>query len=276
MINFCQISPTPHLNDFCADNNVHLILAHLVETDPVYAEWYKSRPELKILDNSAFEMYKQGREMYPASQLLEMGQRVQANVIVMSDYPNQPAKVTIDAAETLGPEFKRNGFQTFFVPQSKIGDIDDYLYACEYAASSDLVDFVGISILGVPNAFGNIEKDNKLQRFLSRWKMMHILRERGTLQRLIDNGKKIHFLGALDGWAGEVQLVKEFRDYIFSWDSSQCVWHGLNNVVFDNSPTGLINGKFEEEVDFKFHTNDSNMIDNVLYNIDVLHGAARC
>lgn len=267
MINFCHISPTAHLKDFSATNDVHLVLAHLVEVDEVYADWYANRTELKILDNSAFEMYKQGREMYDSEKLIEMGTRINADVVVMSDYPGQAAQVTIDAAERLGPQFHAAGFQTFFVPQSEIGDMDDYIRACEYAADSPLVDFIGISILGVPNAFGNIEKGNKLQRFLSRWKLMAILESKGILDRIRINNKKIHFLGALDGWSGEVELVKDYHDVIFSWDSSGAVWAGLNGISYDNSPTGQINGKYEEEVDFDFVTDDEDLMDLAFYNI---------
>lgn len=273
MINFCQISPTPHLDDFCADNKVHLILAHLIETDEVYADWYKARKEMKIMDNSAFEMYKQNRPMYEASKLLGMAQRVEADVIVMPDYPNARSKVTIGYAQQLGPKFHDAGFQTFFVPQSTIGDMNDYLNAWEYAVSSPDVDFIGVSILGVPNAFGNIESGNKLQRFMSRWKMMAILDERGFLEEATLNNKKLHFLGALDGWPGEVELVKEYWNDIFSWDSSGAVWAGLHGISYDTSPTGQINGKFEKEVEFDFKTTDRASIATAKRNIEILHRA---
>jgi len=274
MINFCQIAPTEHLDDFCLDNEVDLILAHLVETDNSYTKWYRNHDAFKILDNSAFEMYKQGRDMYDPEKLLEMGKRVNADVIVMSDYPGQEAQKTIDAAEQLGPIFHEAGFKTFFVPQSKIGDMEDYLKAWEYAANSPNVDFIGVSILGVPNAFGSIEKDNKLQRFTSRWKMMKMLDEVGILGRAMEEGKKLHFLGALDGWPGEVELVQQYHNCIFSWDSSGAVWLGLHgNMEYDNSPTQQLLGKYEEEVDFNFKTNEPKRIKKALNNIAALHQA---
>lgn len=259
MIKFCHIAPTPHLDDFCSKNDAHLILAHLVESDDHYSFWYKQRKEFKILDNSAFEMYKQGRPMYDSDKLIAMGNKVKADVIVMSDYPNEPASKTIDAAERLGPLFHSKGFQTFFVPQSKIGDMADYLNAWRYAAVSPNVDFIGNSILGAPNAFGNIERDNKLQRFMSRWQLMNILKSEGILDLMKSNGKKIHFLGMVDG-PNEIDLVREFHPYIFSWDSSSAIWHGLLGISYDNSPTGLLHGKNETEVDFDFQTTDERLI----------------
>ena len=87
MINFCHISPTAHLNTFCKEQTHHLLLAHLVEEDPAYRQWYatlkerslsepKDQRPVFILDNSAFEMYKQGRDMYPSDKLIEMGNQV--------------------------------------------------------------------------------------------------------------------------------------------------------------------------------------------------------
>ena len=261
MVNFCHIAPTEHLTDFCSQQTHHLLLAHLIEEDEQYTNWYKNRKFGEkwtyILDNSAFEMYKQGRPMYPSDKLIEMGRRVGADYLVMSDYPNEPGKKTIDAAIELAPKFREAGFKTFFVPQSVIGDLEDYIATFAWAATSPLVDYIGVSILGVPNAYG-VEKDNKLQRFFSRWHMMEELERRGILALAETNRKKIHFLGMVDG-PNEIALCHP-RFKIDTWDSSAAVWAGLNDIKFDGSPTGLINGKFEEEVDFNFVTTDKQKI----------------
>lgn len=270
MINFAHIAPTPHLDDFCSDQTHHLLLAHLVEADHEYANWYadnkrsKNSDNVYIMDNSAFECFKAGLPMYPSDKLIAMGHKVMADYIVMSDYPGEPSSKTIEAACQLAPKFRDNGFGTFFVPQSRIGDIEDYISAFAWAASSPLVDYIGVSILGVPNAYG-VEKGNKLQRFFSRWHMMSELDRRGILALAESNKKKIHFLGMVDG-PNEVSLCyPTFK--IDTWDSSAGVWAGLNNIAFDNSPTGLINGKFEEEVDFAFHSKDSSVIAKAKDNV---------
>ena len=271
---FCHISPTAHLNDFCGQQTHHLLLAHLIETDPEYTQWYASRKSFKnvyIMDNSAFEMYKQGREMYPMDNLIEMGTKVGADYIVMSDYPNEPGKKTIEAAEKLGPQLKERGFGTFFVPQSVIGDIEDYIATFAWAASSRVVDYIGVSILGVPNAYG-VERDNKLQRFMSRWRMMTELEDRGILNLARRNSKKIHFLGMVDG-PNEIPLCYP-RFHIDTWDSSAAVWAGLNGIAFDNSPTGLINGKYEEEVDFSHEAQDANDIIRAQRNCEYINNLA--
>ena len=275
MIQFCHISPTAYLQRYCSNRPFHLTLAHLIETDPSYVQFYNNEKQANhnpsiIMDNSAFEMYKQGREMYPSDKLIEMGNMIKADYIVMSDYPGEPAQVTIDRAVEMAPKLKAAGFGTFFVPQSKECDLDDYISAFEWASfNPDIVDYIGVSILGAPLAFG-VERCNKLQRFLARWKIMDILNRNGILDAFKRNGQKIHFLGMVDG-PNEIDLVNQYHDYIDTWDSSAAVWLGLNGGTFDDSPTGLTYGKFEKEVDFDHPLMYNNSLDdNVFDNIDYI------
>ena len=57
MIDFCHIVPTPHL-DLVKRREVHLVLAHLIEEDEAYRDFYNKSGAMLIMDNSAFEMYK--------------------------------------------------------------------------------------------------------------------------------------------------------------------------------------------------------------------------
>jgi hypothetical protein len=191
-------------------------------------------------------MYKQGRPMYPSDKLLEMAEQINADYIVMSDYPGEPGQKTIDAAKKLGHIFKEAGYKTFFVPQSEVGDFDDYVETFKWALKQDWIDLIGVSILGVPNAYG-VEKDNNLQRFLSRWHMMKYLEDEGILADTDE--KRLHFLGMVDG-PNEIDLVRPYHYYINSWDTSAAVWAGMNDIMFDETPTGLEFGKCEIEVDF--------------------------
>lgn len=267
----------------------HLLLAHLVEEDNIYTSFYNPQYEggrefwnrgtmldfngdpfhqhytgsntptrtdfcpltdyhyTRILDNSAFEMYQRGLPMFDGDKLVELGKKCAANYIVMPDYPGEDGWKTIKAAKEYGPVFKEAGFGTFFVPQSEVGDMEGYLESFAYAATSPLVDYIGISILGVPNAFGVY--GNQLQQYLARKIMMGALYERGLLQIAKRMGKKIHFLGMLDG-PNEIIEVAPFVKYIDTWDSSAAVWAGINGIAFDNSPTGLVDGKIKSHVDF--------------------------
>ena len=269
MINFCHIAPTPHL-DLVEGRPVHLVLAHLIEQDDSYTEWYLKQKEIYgstlIMDNSAFEMYKLNKPMYDPNRLIEMGKKVNADYIVLTDYPGEPADRTIQMASIQGPVFKENGFGTFFVPQGKKGDISDLLTSFMFASQSpELIDYIGISILAAPLAY-NVEQGNNLQRFSSRLRLMHALKERYFFQDVQDNFQKIHMLGMLDG-PNEVMFMNGFKKYIDTWDSSAGVWLGLNDQVFDNSPTGRMQGKFEEEVNFNYITKNNISIEKAKKNM---------
>jgi hypothetical protein len=273
---FIHISPTAHLNDFCNKQKDHLILAHLVESDPKYRQWYQTKRQSDpgvnfILDNSAFEMYKQGKPMYPASKLIEMGKEVGANYIVMPDYPGSHGEKTERAALEYGPEFKDAGFGTFFCPQSRVGDsendIQEYqlLESFRWAASQKFIDYVGFSCLAIPNAYG-VEKGNNLQRFMARHKFIKKLERMGILDYMKLMGKKLHLLGMVDG-PNEISLLGPWLHKFTSWDSSAAVWAGLNNIEFDNSPTGLVDGKLELHVDFDAKIEDTKYIQIARENI---------
>ena len=264
--------PTAFLNTYANKYKTQLILAHLVEEDEQYRNFFAKYNRTKIMDNSAFEMFKTGQPMYPADKLIEMGHKVNADYIVMSDYPNEDPSKTIAAAEELAPKFKEAEFGTFFCPQSKIGDLEGLISAFAWAANSHLVDYIGFSILNIPNAYG-VEKNNKLQRYLSRLKFVQELDKRGILEQIVNNKKKIHFLGMVDG-PNEIELMgyNGYDECIDTWDSSAAVWYGLNGIKFDNSPTGAVNGKFEKEVDFNEKQGDNTSVRYNLAYIDKLCG----
>jgi hypothetical protein len=113
-----------------------------------------------------------------------------------------------------------------------------------------------------------VEKNNKLQRYLSRWTLMVELEKRGILDQIVSNGKRIHFLGMVDG-PNEIRLFGEMGllPLIDTWDSSAAVWAGICNIKFDNSPTGLINGKNEIEVDFNHNNADDDQLQLAAENI---------
>ena len=77
-------------------------------------------------------------------------------------------------------------------------------------------------------------------------------------------------LGMTDG-PNEIELLEPFHKFIYSWDSSAAIWLGLNGKQFDNSPTGLSDGKFEKEVDFSYSIDDNINHSNVIANIDTIN-----
>lgn len=260
-IEFCHISPVKTL--FCVrEYKTHLLLAHLVEENEEYRNFYidlkKKNPSVFYhLDNSAFEMFKRGVPMYDSNKLIEMGKLVGADSIVMSDYPKENWEKTVESAIELIPELKDAGFKTFFCPQSELGDIEGLIDSFDWAISNKDIDYIGVSILNCPIGLGINEttfdsgtrnESYRMQRFLSRWRIFNILKEENLLVGNVY--KRFHCLGMMDG-PREIDILREFHPYIFSWDSSSAIWHGLHNINYDESPTGLMNGKFEKEVDFE-------------------------
>lgn len=267
-MDFCHIAPTPHLG-LTKGRPVHLVLAHLIEQDDSYVQYYLEQKEKYnctiIMDNSAFEMYKQNKPMYEPSQLLPMAKRINADYIVMTDYPGHESIHTINEAKTLAPLFKDAGFMTFFVPQGNVGDVEDLLRSFTWAVENPQhVDYIGISILSAPLAY-DVEKGNKLQRFASRLRLMYELKQQRILEDIAaaevhgHQKQKVHLLGMVDG-PNEIMFMQPFADSIDTWDSSAGVWAGLNGISFDATPTGLRSGKFEKEVDFNFETSDTKLI----------------
>ena len=264
---FCHIAPVAHL-DLVKDRSAHLTLAHLIdEGHQDYIDFYQNEKfDINIMDNSAFELYKAQLPMFDPQKLVGLAQQVNATHIVLPDHPSHPSMVGIDDAKRYAPVFKEAGFGTFFVPQSDVLDLEDLITSFAWAASSPLIDYIGISILAVPNAYG-CEQNNPLQRFVSRWKFMNELYDRNLLQLAAQNGKKIHMLGMVDG-PNEISLLRDF--HIDTWDSSAGVWTGLNGVQIDWSPTGLVEGKFEKHVDFQAKFEDTTLAESNMRVIDNL------
>jgi len=264
MINFCHIMPTSMVPEFAVYNGAHLYLAHLVEESKQYEEMYYYMPDkkLKIMDNSAFEMYKQGKPMLSTHSLIDLAKRSGADMIVLSDYPKENGIKTIKAAKEMIRKVKDEGFKTFFCPQSQLGDMDDLMLTLEWAIDNPEIDRIGISILNCPVASGIEETKHgeegkrsdsfKLQRFLSRWNIFKQMEKRGLLSDYAKVKGRFHCLGMTDG-PREIELLEPYHDTIASWDSSAAVWAGVNGIEFDKSPTGLMNGKFEKEVDFDWN-----------------------
>ena len=250
---FCHIAPINYLH-LTKGREVHLTLAHLVD-DEQYTNFYKEEKKngsVIIMDNSAFEFTQQGKGYLSGQEIVDYAKRIDADYAVMTDYPGESSKKTIDAAKEQAPIFKEAGIKTFFVPQGEKSNKEDYLDCFRWAVENPkLVDYIGFSILAIPNAYGiePFTAGPSLHRFTSRLHMMYTLAESGLLGSLQNNGQLLHFLGMVDG-PNEIQFLSPFKRFINSWDSSSAIWHGLNGYGYDNTPGGLEFGKYERPVDF--------------------------
>lgn len=237
---FCIIAPTSYLDTYAVQSTTHLVLAHLVDSDPVYAAFYKARSDAGdrlIMDNSAFELLTP----YAPDKLVELGNKCGAHAIVLPDYPFQPAQKTIDAAIKLIPQVKAAGFATFFVPQSEIGDLNDWIEAYRWADANPEIDIIGMSILGVPNALPHVPTQ------YARVVMSQILDDRDIISR-----KHHHYLGLNAGPNVEIPTLLKMH-MLDTCDSSNPVWMGLNGVRYNPTYSDWmgIQKKYIREVDFK-------------------------
>ena len=259
---FCFIAPTEYLDEFAGESNTHLVLAHLVDTDKQYSQYYKQASkdgDYIILDNSAYEL----KEPFSPEKLIELGRECGADVIVLPDYPFQKSAKTVQAAEEFIPLFKAAGFGSMFVPQSERGDVDDWISAYKWAADNDDIDIIGMSILGIPNAIPWCDPA------FARVVMTHLLMER----KVFNDEKHHHYLGLNAGPALEIPtLIK--MGALSTIDSSGPIWSAiLGNEYTVNSDSLLTTKKPKMPVQFDIRrTKDAATLKRIQHNIDLTWG----
>lgn len=253
---FCIITPTAYLERYAAQSSMHLVLAHLVDIDEEYANFYAGRSEFKIMDNGAFEL----GASYDPKKLIELGRKCNADAIVLPDYPFEPASKTVGASAALIDPVKDAGFKTMFVPQSQRGDIDDWIRCYVWGAETPSIDIIGMSILGIPNAIPHIHIG------YARVVMTQILIERG----LFNFEKYHHYLGLNSGPALEIPSLINMGA-MDSMDSSGPVWAGICGHRYSRNTDSLQSvSKIQKHVDFAYPLTDKqSVLDDIQYNIDL-------
>lgn len=258
---FCIITPTSYLEKYAVQSSTHLVLAHLVATDEAYADFYLSRSKAGdriIMDNSAFEL----GESFTPDLLINLAKRVGAHAVVLPDYPFQPADKTIQAAIKYIPLFKGEGVDIFFVPQSSVGELDDWIAGYKWAVNEPDIDIIGYSILGIPNALPDVPVQ------YARVVMAHILRERG----LLNHTKHNHFLGLNAAPNVEIPALLSMG-VLDTCDSSGPVWAGINGIQYNVTQSDWMgmDKKYLRHVDFNETASLSkpHIQDIVQYNLDL-------
>lgn len=253
---FCIITPTEYLEKYASQSSMHLVLAHLVDTDEKYAEFYAGRDEFKIMDNGAFEL----GASYNPEKLIELGNKCNADAIVLPDYPFQPGQKTVDAAAKLIPDVKSAGFQTMFVPQSETGNWRDWVETYSWASYNSDIDIIGMSILGIPNAL------DKIPKAYARVVATALLQQVNNFNFT----KYHHYLGLNAGPALEIPALINLSA-LDSCDSSNPVWMGiLGHQYSENTDSFLPVKKVKKEVDFDFpFIKDKDTHSRIQHNIDL-------
>lgn len=267
----CYIAPISFLDYVPKHVDLHLCLAHLLTNDD-YVNFYKDKQEQGhtiIMDNSAFEFNGSISSEQLLKLVLDSG--LIPDYIVAPDYPGKPSEVTyssmvdfIEITKDLRDKYPGK-FQIMAVPQSEVGDYDGWLDCLYSMMEHKDVKMIGMSILGIPNAFKEMTGTNDISfnrifasAFLSKdEKFLKLKEQRPDIW--------FHYLGASDIREFQVQSQLEIID---SFDTSSAIWHAINGIKYDNSASGLKNGKTKIPVDFhKLNTNNESIKKNIEYNI---------
>ena len=128
------------------------------------------------------------------------------------------------------------------VPQSREGDWTGWLRGYQLMANHPDIAVIGMSIIGIPNAFCKLTGTNDIA--FNRIYATNYLLATG----LANQDKWHHYLG-LGGGPREI-LIQRQLGLMDSNDSSSPFWHGYLGIGLDDSIWGLENGKSPIEVDF--------------------------
>lgn len=112
------------------------------------------------------------------------------------------------------------------------------------------VKIIGMSILGVPNAFCTLTGTSDIA--FNRIFATAYLKENNLVAKDIWH----HYLGLGDPRELVMQDLLGVAD---SNDSSSAIWHGILGISYDSSAGGLLKGKNTTEVNFNLEYTDKNL-----------------
>lgn len=249
------IAPINYLHLIPASQKQHLLLAHLL-TNKDYCRFYQKRQErgdFIIIDNSAFEFKKPLEPKEYNELVLQSG--ITPDIIVAPDYPNEPYQKTIEASskfsEDYGNFFDVERTKLMIVPQSVKGDVGGWLQAYVTLTQLPNVTYVGMSILGIPNAFCSLTKTSDIS-YNRIFATVYLKNNQCVAPHV-----KHHYLG-LGNDIRELQ-IQRMLGVADSNDSSSAFWrgivggqHGNGGCLYDSSATGQKTGKIHTPVDFDY------------------------
>ena len=246
-----HIAPTNYTELGIHESTFNMVLAHIADKDDRYAELFKGSDKPTLLDNGAFEL----GVPYPTEKMVAIGAKVGADIMVLPDYPLMDWKDGWTHVDSDIKAYKAAGFKAMFVPQSLKDDGEGYMKSLTLALDHDDIDFVGLSILGCPNAFPHIPTHKVREKILD--SVAYLKPE-----------KKFHVLGMLDNPLEEITRLTYYSDMINSWDTSLAIWAGLCDVRVD-----MNHKKIKTPVDFAYPIKDfsvSLVLDNIQRMRDAL------
>ena len=260
-IKYGYISPIKYQHLIPEHADFHLILAHLLDNEE-YVSFYKSkikRGDTVILDNSAFEF----KRALSADEIFGFIERsgIEPTYVVAPDYPYDHWETTWESTLKFIDEVKDKPYKVMAVPQSVMGDWTGWLRCYQKIANHPQIAVIGMSILGVPNAFCKLTGTSDIA-------FNRIFATQYLLNTGIANQEKWHHYLGLGGGPREILIQRELG-LMDSNDSSSPFWHGYLGIRFDDSLWGLIDGKTKVEVDFNVPYL-INRLSDIKYNIEYM------
>jgi hypothetical protein len=258
---FGYIAPTEYLHLIPESATFHLILAHLLK-DKRYADYYKAkieRGDTVICDNGAFE-FKKSLDAEPLMKMIK-DSGVEPTYVVAPDYPFEHWKVTYESTKEFIELAAGEKYGIMAVPQSKTGDYKGWIKGYTLLCNLPSVKVIGMSILGIPNAFCELTGTNDIAT--NRIFATAYLKDNG----LVNEDVSHHYLGLGDG--PRELITQRALGVMDTNDSSSPFWHGIQGISLDDTATGLVDGKTPIEVDFDLvNTNDEEVDRLILSNVE--------
>ena len=246
LIKLAHIAPSNYTELGIHESDMNMVLAHVAKDNKEYAQLFRGSDKQTLLDNGAFE---NGVPM-SVEDMIEIGHKVGADILVLPDYPYKDWREGWSDYVLEGMEaYKQEGFKTMFIPQSLSGDGVGFMSSLHQAIRHPLVDYVGLSILGCPNAFDHLPSHKVREKII------------GEVYELLPKDK-LHILGMLDS-VDEIERLVYYEDVINSWDTSAAIWYALNDISVEGRTE-----KFELAVDFDLPVKNfsvSLVLDNINY-----------
>jgi hypothetical protein len=254
------IVPTAYLNEFAILSDYHLVLAHMVDQDPVYRDFYYQRSvagDIITLDNSSFEL---GDDVFSPEDLVKFAEMVGATEVMAPErFPDayKTADVIREFCEMMsGLDKRRPVFATIHGRK-----LSEALMCGEavLAANYPLVQTIGLSCrLDFEHI---VHPFKEYQQALSRYELYVELCEH-VLHKYPD--VKVHLLGLNH----PIELTLYHGDDRVRSNDTSAAW---TNAYLDKIVNTIDYEKPSYQIDFGFSDDISDRMHNlVMDNIEML------
>jgi hypothetical protein len=234
------ISPIPHLSAIDGKGDFSFALGHIAIGSAAYRTYFKKRSLTGfevMLDNGAYEL---GGSI-PADQMIELVREIQPTSAYGMDYPGDPER-TKHEVDQFGIRLKREGLRERVKNVGCVQGVDarTWIDCYQHFVNSPHVDIIAVPVMTLSDIeFQSI--DPRYREGQTRWRMLKSIKEEYGFH------KPIHLTG-LD-YPYEL-WCEEYKDpMIMSNDSTSCVVHGTQEIMFDRAGE-YWPGKYRTLMDF--------------------------